>query len=377
MPYDNAPKSESTIRPETAQRRPLGRHLLVLLSACALFASACGAGTTDEVLEGPAAQIFSDNCAKDEGREVTIYSGRTENLIEPVLDAFTCETGIGVAVRWAKSTELALLLDEEGDRTPADVFLSQSPGPIGFLESRNLLAHVDEDVLNLVADQNRSAGGSWVGFSGRKRVAVYNIDAITADELPDSIFELTDEKWRDRVAIPGTNGSFVDWFTVFSDQHGSDTAATWLNDMVANGARYYPNNRSIVEAAGRGEIDIGLVNHYYNFQEVQANPDHRALNHDLGDEDIGSLLIITAATITSASENTDEANELLAYLLSEPVQRYFTDETLEYPLAKGVEPAAVLPALNALEIGTVDFDALGGGFEATTEIIEMSGIANQ
>lgn len=353
-------------------------RLLTPFTLVALFASACGGSSTERTLDGLAADIFSGTCAADAGQEVTIYSGRTENLIEPVLDAFACETGIGVAVRWADSTQLALLLDEEGDRTPADVFLSRSPGPVGFLEARGLLGEIDDDVLGLVDEENRSAIGSWIGFSGRKRVAVYNLDAVADSELPDSIFELTDEKWRGRVALPATNGSFVDWFTVFRDQAGTDVATKWLDDMVANGAKYYPNNRSVVEAAGRGEVDIGLVNHYYNFQEVAAvGDDHRALNHDLADDDIGSLLIITAATLTKSTDNADAANELLAYLLSEPVQRYFTEETFEYPLAAGVEPTDALPPLSALEIGTVDFDALGGGFEETTRIIDASGIANQ
>ena len=148
--------------------------------------------------------------------------------------------------------------------------------------------------------------------------------------------------------------------------------------MVANDARYYPNNRSIVEAAGRGEIEAGLVNHYYNFQEAAARgDDHRALNHDLADHDIGALLIITAAMIPAASDRAAEAEALLAYLLTEPVQTYFTEETFEYPLARGVEPAGALTPLTALEIGSVDFDALGGGFEETNEIIEASGILNQ
>lgn len=360
----------------STNRRPTLRGAVLILAVLALFTTACG-GTTDRVLTGVAADIFGGPCAKGEDREVTVYSGRTENLMEPVFEAFTCQTGIDVAVRWAGSTELALLLDEEGDRTPADVFLSRSPGPVGFLESRDVLGEVDGDVLALVSDENRSSAGTWIGFSGRKRVAVYNIDAISAAELPQSVFELTDSQWNGRVALPATNGSFIDWFTVFRDQHGNDVATQWLTDMVANGARYYPNNRSIVEAASRGEIDLGLVNHYYNFQEAAANDDHRASNHDLGDDDIGSLLIITAASVTAASDNPEEANELIAYLLAEPVQRYFTDETFEYPLAAGVAVADVLPPLTALEIGTVDFDGLGGGFEATNEIIEASGIANQ
>ena len=162
---------------------------LSALTAVVLLAAACGGGgTTERVLDGQAAEIFGGTCAASDGQEVTIYSGRTENLIEPVLDAFACETGISVAVRWADSTQLALLLDEEGDRTPADVFLSRSPGPVGFLESRGLLGDIDDAVLDLVSDENRSANGSWVGFSGRKRVAVFNFDSLADDELPESIF---------------------------------------------------------------------------------------------------------------------------------------------------------------------------------------------
>jgi len=165
---------------------------------------------------------------------------------------------------------------------------------------------------------------------------------------------------------------------VFRDQYGTDVATKWLNEMVANDARYYPNNRSIVEAAGRGEIEVGLVNHYYNYQEmVAAGDDHRAKNHDLDDDDIGSLLIITAATVLKSAKNSEGANDLLAYLLSAPVQSYFTNHTLEYPLAAGVEPNAALPPLTALEIGSVNFDALGGGFDETARIIEASGIQNQ
>jgi iron(III) transport system substrate-binding protein len=165
---------------------------------------------------------------------------------------------------------------------------------------------------------------------------------------------------------------------VFRDQYGTDVATKWLNEMVANDARYYPNNRSIVEAAGRGEIEVGLVNHYYNYQEMVASgDDHRAKNHDLDDDDIGSLLIITAATVLKSAKNSQAANDLLAYLLTAPVQSYFTNHTLEYPLAAGVEPNAALPPLTALEIGSVNFDALGGGFDETARIIEASGIQNQ
>ena len=350
--------------------------LLAVVALVALIASACG-GSGRELSE-EAQAIFAGECVADSGDTVTIYSGRTENLISPILEAFACETGIDVRVRWGSSTDLAVLINEEGDATEADVFLSRSPGPVGFLESNDLLGTLEAETLALVSADNQASTGSWVGFSGRKRLLVYNVDQVTAADLPSSVFELTGEAYRGRVALPATNGSFEDWFTVFRDQFGTEAATQWLDDMVANDAKYYPNNRSIVEAAGRGEIDIGLVNHYYNYQEAAAiGADHHALNHDLAADDIGSLLIITAASITEASDNAEQAHELLRYLLSEPVQRYYTEETFEYPLAAGVQPADILPPLSASEVSEVDFDSLGGGMEDTLAIIEASGIANQ
>lgn len=325
--------------------------------------------------------MLASSCGGDDERVVTVYSGRSENLMMPLFDEFERQSGITVQVRWGSSTDLALLFAEEGEQTQADVFISRSPGPVGFLDAKGLLATMDSSVLDLVAAEHRGANGTWIGFSGRKRVLVHNLDSVPPSELPDSVFELTDPKWRGRVAIPATNGSFVDWFTVFRDQYGNDVATQWLDDMVANDARNYPNNVSIVDAAARGEIDVGLVNHYYNHRMAAdaeaAGRAHRAANYDLSDEDIGSLLIITAATMTANTDDRDAAQELIAYLLSPSAQRYFTNGTYEYPLAGDVEPNPALPPLSALSIGSVDFDALGGGFETTEEIIQSSGILSQ
>jgi iron(III) transport system substrate-binding protein len=353
----------------------MSKRILSLALVVSAVAAACG---SDANPSASSSSVDTDACVQSTGASVTIYSGRSEELIGPVVEDFECDTGIETRVRWGDNADLALFIKEEGDRTDADVFISSSPGPVGFLEGEGLLQPISNDVLDLVADQNRSTSGTWVGFSGRKRVLVYNTAAFDESDLPDSIFDLTDEQYRGKVAIPATNGSFLDWFTVFRDQHGTDVATQWINDMAANDARYYTNNRSIVEAAGRGEIELGLVNHYYNIQAVQAQGEaHEALNHDLGDDDIGSLLIITAATITAAADDNEAAESFLAYLLSESVQTYLTNETFEYPLTAGVAANESLPPLNALEVGTVDFDALGGGFEESLEIVTASGILNQ
>ena len=134
-------------------------RLAALLLVVATFAVACGNSDIPEPLDGVATDIYGGDCVALDGREVTIYSGRSENLMDPVLSAFQCETGIEAKVRYDSATNLALTLDEEGDRTEADVFLSNSPGPIGFLEQRGLLGELDADVLALVASQNRSDKG--------------------------------------------------------------------------------------------------------------------------------------------------------------------------------------------------------------------------
>ena len=352
-----------------------------LFVVLAFVAASCGGGDGGTKLEGVAASIYGDTCADDNGTTVTVYSGRSEYLVDPVFQAFACETGTNVQVRWGSSTDLALQIDVEGDRTLADVFISRSPGPVGFLESKGLLVAMDSSVLSLVEDDHRGDNGTWIGFSGRKRVLVHNLDSVPPSDLPMSVFDLTDPKWSGRVAIPATNGSFEDWFTVFRDQYGNDVATQWLSDMVDNGARYYPNNVAIVEAVARGEIDLGLVNHYYNYRLAAdaeaAGEEHRAANYDLSDEDIGSLLIITAATMTKNVADREAAQSFIAYLLSPSAQTYFTTRTFEYPLAGGVEHNPVLPPLTALSIGSVDFDILGEGFKATEDIIQRSGILSQ
>ena len=352
-----------------------------LATTVALTASACASGTsasnaTENTLEGAAGDIFSGECAASTDTEITIYSGRDQELVGPVLDAFECSSGISVVTNFGDPTDLALTLVEEGDRTPADVFLSKSPGSVGFLQNEGFLQTLNDDLLGLVSDENTAANGTWVGITGRQRVLVYNTELVSEGDLPDSVFDLTDERFRGQVAIPATNGSFQDWFTVFRSQEGDDVAAQWLADMVANDAIVTESNRPTVDAVGRGEYQFGLVNHYYNFQQAEAlGDDHQALNHNFAADDIGSLVIVTAAGITSSSDNVDEAQQLVEFMLSEPAQTYFTTDSLEFPLGSGVAPAEVLPSLD--DSGSdfdVAFDDLGNGLEETIAIIEDSGI---
>ncbi len=313
-------------------------------------------------------------CSSSSEDRVVVYSGRSQDLIEPILDEFTEQTGIEYVPRFADSAELALLLAEEGDQSPADVFLSQSPGAVEFLDAEGLLATLSDDVLNLVPATVRDAEGHWVGFSGRQRVLVYNPTLVEETALPSSVLDLTDKQWDGRVGLAPANGSFQDFVTAMRGQVGDEITAAWLEGLVANDAQSYPSNSAIVAAVGRGEIAVGLVNHYYNYRAVEEDPNHAGLNHQLDPGDPGSVLIVTSAAKLASAPHSEAADELLRFLLSESAQTFFATETYEYPLAAGVAPAPAIPPADFSDVSGIDFGNLGAGLSETRDMIIAAGL---
>lgn len=315
-------------------------------------------------------------CSSGGGESVTIYSGRTKDLIGPILEDFADETGTDVNVKYGDSAELALLIAEEGDQSPADVFVSQNPGPMGFLQSEGLLAELSAEVIDLVPPEMASEDGNWVGLSGRRRVIVYNTELVDEADLPDSVLDLTAPEYEGRVAVAPTNGSFQDFVSAMRIALGDEATGEWLTGMAENDAPEYGNNNAIVEAVSRGEVPMGLVNHYYNERFLAEDPDLPSENHFLPADDVGSLLIATAAAVLESSDDKELAEELVSWLLGEEAQQYFTDETFEYPLAAGVEPNPALDPFTADEVFTIDYAKLGADFETTLDLIRESGLGD-
>ena len=311
-------------------------------------------------------------CARRDA--LTVYSGRGQDLVGPLLERFSDDTGIPIDVRYGDSGDLALLIDEEGERSPADVFFSQSPGTVGFLAERGRLARLDERFLERVDPRWRSREGRWVGVTGRQRVLVYNRDEVGEADLPASVLELTQPQYRGRVALAPSNASFQDFVTAMRQTLGEQPTRDWLQGMAANDAPTYANNNAIVEAVARGEVPMGLVNHYYNERFLAEDPSLPSRNYRFPDGDIGSLVIEASVSLLEGSDHAEEAERLVEYLLSEDAQRYFAEETFEYPLVDGVPPAEGLPPLDELPAPEVDVDALGEGFTQTLELIESSGL---
>jgi len=337
-------------------QRKVRRGLVVVLAA-AIVATTATAG-----------------CSKTDDDRLYIRSGRTKNLIGPLLEDFAKDTGIKIDVRYGDSADLALLTNEEGDKTKTDVFISQSPGAVGFLDSKGLLGELPDKVTGLVPDGDAAEDGTWVGLSGRVRTLVYNTELVDPADLPKSVLDLADPQYAGKVAVAPTNGSFMDFVTVLRQHVGEEEAASFLKALADGGAPTYENNTAIVEAVGRGEVPLGLVNHYYAFVAKDQDPDLPVENHFFPEGDYGSTLLVTAASIIKDTNKSEEAERFVDYLLSEHAQQYFAEQTFEYPLAAGAEPNPVLPKLDTLTVTRVDLGELGSGLEKTADLIEKSGL---
>jgi iron(III) transport system substrate-binding protein len=327
--------------------------LVAVAGAIAIGLAACGGSSDDDAL--------------------IVYSGRGEGLVGPLIDRYVEETGNQVDVRYGDTAELALLISEEGDRSPADVFWSQSPGATAFLAAQDLLAPIDEDVLTIVPERFRGEDGAWVGTSARQRVLVYNEDLVDEADLPDSVRDVTAAAYRGEVAIAPTNGSFQDFVTAFRLSAGDEAATAWLEGMAANDAPTYPSNSAIVEAVSRGEVPMGLVNHYYNLRFLAEDPGLPTRNHAFAPGDVGALLMPASMSILASSERKDAAAEFIEYMLSEETQAYFATETFEYPVREGVAGPDGAPPIEDLRPPDVDVTHLED-LETTVRMIQDAGL---
>lgn len=306
---------------------------------------------------------------------LTVYSGRSQTLVHPLLEQFIEESGLEVQVKYASSPAIAGTLLEEGTNSPADVVFLQDPGSLGNLSEAGLLADLPSDILDKVEPGFKSQAGQWVGTSGRARTVVYNTSTIDPQrDLPQSILGFTDDSWDNRIGWAPTNSSFQTFVTAFRLKWGEKAARDWLEGIQANSPTLYPNNVSIVDAVARGEVDVGFVNHYYAEQFIQEEgPSFGARNYFIGGGDPGALVLVAGAGIVGHTDNGEAAERLVRYLLSDTAQRYFAQNTREYPLVGGIQPEGALPPLASLDPPEVDLGALTDA-RGTVSLLRETGI---
>ncbi len=357
VPNANAATRTTTVAKKTVKRST------VTTKAATAKASTAKASTTKASTTKPAVTAvaptttISKPTQTTRSKKLVVYSGRAERLIKPLLTNFEFETGIDLEVRYADSSQLAATLIEEGSRTKAGVFFSQDAGALGALSKRGRLATLPTPLLERVSAQFRSPKGEWVGVSGRARVFV--IDPRQVQNAPDTVDALLDPKWKGKIGYAPTNASWHSFVTALRQVKGEPGARTWLTAFKANSPRSYASNALVVQAAERGDIAIGLVNHYYVYELASGNLDTvRVRNEFAKPGDAGALVNVAGAAVLKESANDSAALDLVEYLLSKEAQQYFATRTYEYPLISTVQASKELPPLQSLGSPVADLSDL-------------------
>ncbi|WP_069792015.1 iron ABC transporter substrate-binding protein [Cyanobacterium sp. IPPAS B-1200] len=322
-----------------------------------------GGGTTTGETTGEAVDLA--------GQELTIYSGRNEELIGPLLERFEEETGVTVQVRYGDTAELAAAILEEGENTPADIYFGQDAGALGALQLEGRTKPIPQELLDKVDSRFRSPEGQWIGISGRARTLAYNVDLVEESELPDSIWALTEEQWNGKVAWAPTNGSFQSFVTAMRVTEGDERTREWLQGIIDNNPQVYPNNTTTVEAVGRGEAEIGLVNHYYLNRFTTEDPNFPVAHH-YTNNDVGAMINVAGVSILDGTDSEPVAIALIDFLLTDESQAYFAENTNEYPLIEGAAPPQDQISIEEINPPSIDLSSLED-LEGTLNLLREMG----
>ncbi len=323
---------------------PIKKKNLVLTAVFALFAT---------ILVG----CSSSSDQASDVTELTIYSGRSEEYIAPFFAEYEKQSGIKLNIRYGDSAELAAQILEEGNNSPADLFLSQDAGSLGAVSDAGLFIELGNDVAADIPAEFVAANRTWVGVTGRARVLAYSPERVST--LPKSFADLTNPIYKNKVGIAPTNSSFQAFVTALIENKGEEFAKKWLTDMKANGAKIYAKNSIIVEAIDKGEIDLGLVNHYYIWEtsESLGRPVKAEVSY-FAPGDLGNLINVSGAGVFAASKKQAAAAELINYLTSVATQQKFVKDTHEYSLLPGATAPEGVPALDQVGAPTIDLKSL-------------------
>ncbi|WP_409329819.1 extracellular solute-binding protein [Trujillonella humicola] len=310
-----------------------------------------------------------------DGDALVVYSGRNEQLVAPILEEFTAETGIELAVRYGSTSSITAQILAEGAESPADVVLLQDAGALGALGDSDCLADLPAELTGQTFEAYADEDGRWVPVTGRARVVAYNPDLIAEAELPRDTADLVDPRFAGQLGIAPGNASFQAFVTALRQLEGEEAAEEFLRALVDNDAQTFDGNGDILTAVDSGQLPMGLINHYYWFElaaEVGVENVQVQLAY-LQDGAAGSLVNVSGSGVISSTDRAEDATALVAFLLSDRAQEYFAQETYEYPMTDSVSAEAQLPPLDALQAPAIDLDDLAS-LSQTLELLDRVGL---
>ena len=326
------------------------RHLPAVVAVAALALAACGSGdsATGEAPLDPS--------------KLTIYSAQHANLVDAWVKGFTADTGIQVQVRQGKDSSMGNQLVAEGDKTQADVFLTENSPAMTVVQNAGLLSPVEQSTLDQVSQQYRPSSGEWVGIAARSTVLIDNPSKISEADLPASMLDLADPKWKGKWGAAPSGADFQAIVSGVLQAEGADRTETWLKGLKEN-AKVYQNNIATMKAVNAGEVPMGIMYHYYWYRDQALTKEGSANTklHYFKGEDVGAFVSVSAGGVLKASTKQADAQKFLAWVTSAKGQEALvSSKSMEYAVGEGVASDPALPPLDSLQAPSIDPFTLDG-----------------
>jgi len=305
---------------------------------------------------------------------LTLYNAQHVPLAEAWSKDFTEQTGIKVEIRSASDFVMANQLVQEGDASPADLFITENSPAMQIVANNDMFAPVDPATLAQVPAQWQSPAGNWTGIAARSTVFVYNPSLLPPSQLPTSMMDLANPEWQDRFGIAPAGADFQAIVSAVLSLKGSEATLAWLQGLKAN-ARPYTGNRGIMAAANAGEVQGGIIYHYYWYgdrNESGASSSNVEL-HFFGHQDAGAFVSVSGGGVLKSSKHPAEAQQFLAYMTSAQGQQMLADSNaMEYSIASGVAPNPKLKPLSELDPPSINLSTLNG--PAVVDLMRKAGL---
>jgi len=310
--------------------------------------------------------------------KLTVYSGRAERLIKPVFDAFTAKTGIQIDLLSSGTTELVNRLKVEGERSPADLFITNDAGSLELARTAGLLRPLNmREIERAIPPQFRAPDNSWIGLSGRFWIIVINTTMVQPDQVT-SLFDLADPKWKDQIAIPNAGSEYLQaGVSVMRAGLGDDRTKQFLEGLRNNaGTQVYQKSSQIVDAVAKGQVAMGIVNHYYVYRHLATQPAAplAVVMPDQQDGGLGAIMNVAGIGVLKHTPRLDNAKLLIEFLVAQAGQKMFADLDKEYPLHPDVKADPALVDRKSFRAALVPLTKLAELREPTLQLIEQIGL---
>ncbi|WP_427017335.1 iron ABC transporter substrate-binding protein [Pseudarthrobacter sp. P1] len=342
---------------------PFKQAAVAAMATAALFAlSACSGAST----------VTNGSGAADAG--IVVYNAQHENLTTAWVDAFTKATGIKVTLRNGDDLEMGNQLVEEGKNSPADVFLTENSPAMVRVEKAGLLAPLDQTVINQVPALYRPSTGDWTGIAARSTVLAYNKAKITTDQLPKSLMDLSDPQWKGRLGASTGGADFQAIVSAMLQLKGEDATLAWLK-AVKDDFKSYKDDTPVLAAVNSGEIDAGVLYHYYSFvDQAQTGDNSRNVSlYYFKNEDPGAFVSVSGGAVLASSKKQAQAQQFLDFITGKAGQQVLqTGDSFEYTVGSDVPANPKLVPLKDLQAPSIDPAKLNGA--KVTDLMTQAGL---